>query len=233
MTTQMLTVFRRRRLVEIRGGQCLPHGRRTRFGPWVVALFVIAAGAGLLAQREPLPYSAPDADRFERTLAAIAQLGFMSSRPGVVPMSVRTAIREAEVNAYLRYRFREQLPAGVIDAFILALGDGRLVGRADVDLDAVRESRQRSLLDPIRFLRGRMPISATGVLRTQDGIGRFELESAKASGVPIPRQFLQELVTFYWGTAANPVGFNLDAPFDLPMGIREIQVLAGQAVIVQ
>jgi hypothetical protein len=196
-------------------------------------MFVVAAGADLLCQREPLPFSASDADRFERTLAAIVYQGGTLSRPGSVATRVRTAIREPEVNAYLRYRFQEQLPVGMIDPCILAVGDGRLVGRADVDLDAVRESRARSLLDPIRFLRGRMPISAIGVLTTKDGVGRFELESAMASGVPIPKQFLQELVTFYWRTATNPVGFNLDAPFDLPMGIREIRVLAGQAVIVQ
>jgi hypothetical protein len=196
-------------------------------------MFVVAAGADLLCQREPLPFSASDAGRFERTLAAIIYQGGIVSRPGPRVAPLRTAIREPEVNAYLRYLYREQLPVGMIDPCILAVGDGRLVGRADVDLDAVRESRARSLLDPIRFLRGRMPISATGVLTTKDGVGRFVLESAVASGVPIPKPFLQELVTFYWGTAANPVGFNLDAPFDLPMGIREIRVLAGQAVIIQ
>jgi hypothetical protein len=198
-----------------------------------VALFVIAATAGLLAQRDPLPFSTSDADRLERTLAAIAQQAGMSSRPGSIVTQIRTAIREPEVNAYLRYRSREQLPAGVIDPYILALGDGRLVGRADVDLDAVRESRERGFFDPLRFLRGRMPISAAGVLRTKNGVGRFELESATASGVPIPKQLLQELITFYWRTATNPAGFNLDAPFDLPMGIREIHVGSGQAVIVQ
>jgi hypothetical protein len=64
-------------------------------------------------------------------------------------------------------------------------------------------------------------------------VGRFELESAAASGVPIPKALLQELITFYWGTPENRVGFSLDGPFDLPVGIRDIQIGAGQAVIVQ
>jgi len=211
----------------------LDHGCRSRVVSWLVALLVLAGGAGLLAQRDPLPFSPADADRLERTLAAIIQQSNMSSRHGSTVAPVLTSIREPEVNAYLRYRSREQLPTGVIDAYILALGEGRLAGGADVDLDMVRDSRERSLFDPMRFLRGRMPISVTGVLRTKDGIGRFELESAMASGVPIPKSLLQELITFYWRTAENPIGFSLDAPFGLPMGIREIQIGSGHAVIIQ
>jgi hypothetical protein len=229
----MMAVFHRRGRGAKRTSPSVGRACRCRSHRRLILLFVIAAGAGLLAQRDPLPFSMADADRLDRTLAAIAQLGVMSTRPGSLATQVRVTIREPEVNAYLRYRSREQLPVGVIDPSILVLGDGRLAGRADVDLDAVREARERSLFDPLRFLRGRMPVSATGVLTTKNGIGRFELESATASGVPIPKALLQELITFYWGTAANPVGFNLDAPFDLPMGIREIQVGAGQAVIVQ
>jgi hypothetical protein len=78
-----------------------------------------------------------------------------------------------------------------------------------------------------------MPIAAAGTLRTQDGMGTFELESASASGIRIPKGLLQELVSFYTRTAASPGGFDLDAPFHLPAGIRQIEVRPGQAVIVQ
>lgn len=228
----MLAVFRRRDSGATRVS--VPaRGCRYRSAWRWTAWCVIAAGSGLLAQREPLPFSISDADRLERTLVALAQQGSVSTRLDSVAAQVRTTVREPEVNAYLRYRSREQLPTGIVDPYILALGDGRLACRADVDLDAVRESRERSLWDPLRFLRGRMPIGATGVLTTRAGVGRFELESATVSGVPIPMRLLQEVVTFYWGTAANPVGFDLAESFALPMGIREIQVGPGHAVIVQ
>ncbi len=125
------------------------------------------------------------------------------------------------------------MPAGVVDPYVYILGNGRLTGRATVDLDAVRDSRSRGWLDPMRLLRGRLPVSATGILRTTDGVGRFELESANVSGLPIPKSLLQELVGYYTATPATPGGILLDAPFTLPAGIREIQVWAGQAVIVQ
>ena len=40
-------------------------------------------------------------------------------------------------------------------------------------------------------------MTATGVLKTADGAGRFELESATVGGIPIPKVFLQEIVSYY------------------------------------
>jgi hypothetical protein len=103
-----------------------------------------------------------------------------------------------------------------------------------VDLDAVRkEKNPTSLLDPMNYLMGKVPVSAIGVLKTSNGVGHFELESAAISRLPIPKFLLQEIVGHYSRTAANPAGISLDDPFALPARIREIQVERGQAIIVQ
>jgi hypothetical protein len=146
----------------------------------------------------------------------------------------KTLVTESEVNSYLVYEVREQLPTGVVDPAVTILGGGRLSGRAVVDLDAVRrEKNPTSLLDPMNYLTGKVPVSATGVLKTSNGVGHFELESAAISRLPIPKFLLQEIVGYYSRTAANPAGINLDDPFALPARIREIQVERGQAIIVQ
>jgi hypothetical protein len=44
---------------------------------------------------------------------------------------------------------------------------------------------------------------------------------------------LQELVSYYSRTAEDPRGIDLDEPFELPAGIRQIEVGQGQAVVVQ
>jgi hypothetical protein len=107
-------------------------------------------------------------------------------------------------------------------------------GRAVVDLDAVRKSKKpTSLLDPMNYLFGRLPVTATGTLKTSEGVGRFELESASAGSIPIPKVLLQEIVSYYSRTRENPAGLSLDDPFALPARIREIQVERGQAIIVQ
>ena len=146
----------------------------------------------------------------------------------------RTMVTENEVNSYLTYDAQSQLPTGVIEPSVTILGPGRLSGRAVVDLDAVRKAKNpTSLLDPMNYLMGRLPVTATGVLTTSNGTGRFALESASVGGVPIPKLILQEIVSYYSRTAENPGGVSLDDPFALPARIREIQVERGQAIIVQ
>ena len=110
------------------------------------------------------------------------------------------------------------------------LGTGRLSGRAVVDLDAVRKSKHpTSLLDPATYLIGRLPVTAIGVLKTSNGVGRFQFESATVGGIPLPKTLLQEIVSYYSRTPGTPAGVNLDDPFPLPARIREIQVEPGQA----
>jgi hypothetical protein len=146
----------------------------------------------------------------------------------------KTLVTESEVNSYLVYEAREQLPTGVVEPSVTILGGGRLSGRAVVDLDAVRkEKNPTSLLDPMNYLMGKVPVSAVGVLKTTNGVGHFELESAAISRLPIPKFLLQEIVGYYSRTATNPAGIKLDDPFALPARIREIQVERGQAIIVQ
>ena len=146
----------------------------------------------------------------------------------------RTTVTENEVNAYLVYDAREQLPAGVVEPSVTIVGTGRVSGRAVVDLDAVRKAKNAtSLFDPMSYLTGRLPVTATGVLKTNNGVGQFMLESAAVAGVPVPKLVLQEIVSYYSRTPDKPSGIGLDDPFALPARIREIQVERGQAIIVQ
>jgi hypothetical protein len=133
----------------------------------------------------------------------------------------------------LRYNAGDQVPVGIVEPTLNALGNGRVSGRAIVDLDAVRKQKQRGWLDPMGYLTGRLPITARGRLTTQGGVGRFELEGAEISGVTVPKAFVQELLSFYSKTAEDPDGINMDDPFRLPARIREIRVATGTATIVQ
>ena len=162
----------------------------------------------------------------------IATITAQADRPAKQPR--RTTVTEGEVNSYIVFEARDQVPTGVVDPYITIVGGGRVTGRAVVDLDAVRKQKNpTSLLDPMNYLMGRLPVTATGVLRTTNGVGRFELESAAVSRIPVPKLCLQEIVSYYSRTAQNPAGINLDDPFELPARIREIQVERGQAIIVQ
>jgi hypothetical protein len=203
---------------------------------FVLACACLCLAAAPQASKAPLrdtrlPFTAADGDRFAVKYAAV--VARTPAPAGQRRKPIQTIFTEPEVNGYLRYRGKGVLPVGVVDPYVFALGEGRLSGVATVDLDAVRVSRPRGILDPAQLLRGRVPVSATGVLRSNDGEFRFELESATVAGLEVPKSLLQELVSYYTKSASNPVGYSLDAPFALSGGIRAITVESKRAIIIQ
>jgi hypothetical protein len=197
---------------------------RVAFAALVAVALAGSAGADQRFNRR-------DADRFDAKLSRIVDYGTAVPRGKAVPRT--TDVTDAELNAYFEHHGREQVPVGIVDPTINALGNGRVTGRALVDLDAVRKQKQRGWMDPMGYLTGRLPVTATGTLSTKEGVGRFTLESAEVSGVTVPKSLIQELLTYYSRTPENPAGINMDDPFELPARIREIRVGRAQATIVQ
>ncbi len=176
-------------------------------------------------------FTKQDADSFQTKLAKIVQMGNAAPVRAAAPRS--TPVSDVDVNSYLRFHAASQIPVGILEPTLNALGDGRVSGRAVVDLDAVRKQKQRGWLDPMSYLTGRLPVTAAGRLTTKDGTGQFQLESAEISGITIPKAVLQELVSYYSRTPENPSGIDMDAPFELPSRIREIRVGTGTSTVVQ
>jgi hypothetical protein len=176
--------------------------------------------------------SKQDGDRFQAKLQRIVLFG-NTSAAGARSGSQTTQITDDELNSYLRFQARDQIPAGMVEPTLNALGDGRVGGRVIVDLDAVRKQKQRGWLDPMGYLTGQLPVTATGVLTTKDGVGQFQLHSAEISGVTVPKALIQELLTYYSRSPENPTGINMDDPFELPSRIKEIRVGKATSTIVQ
>ena len=152
----------------------------------------------------------------------------------LAPDARQTPLTQREVNSYLRYDLASQVPVGIAEPVITIVGEGRLLGEALVDLDAVsRANPPKGMFDPMRLLTGRLQVRIQGVLQTSRGQGRFSLESASIAGIPVPKSVLQTLVTHYSKSRDNPDGVGLDDPFELPAAIREIRVEPGRAIVVQ
>jgi hypothetical protein len=199
-----------------------------------VAVIAVAAlvGAGMMSTTSTFAQaraSRRDALTMKQKVAAIAAHG---ERP--IKQGQRTTVTDNEVNSYLTYELDGDLPTGVVQPSVSGLGTGLVSGRAVVDLDAVRKAgKSTSLFDLRSYLTGHVPVTATGVLRTSNGRGRFDLQSANVGGVPIPKLLLQEIVAYYSKSPTKPAGISLDDEFELPARIREIQIERGQAIIVQ
>jgi hypothetical protein len=196
--------------------------KRTTVSALLVGLVVCA-----LAAAEPL--SRRDAARLQAKLDRIAK----SARTlGKAPASI--PITETELNSYLRYELGDRMPQGVTDPWVSILDNGRLAGKATVDLARVGQSRKSSgMLDPFNLLTGSLPLEVNGVLNAKNGVANFAVESASISSVPVPIWMLQEIVSHYSKSESAPNGVALDKPFVLPNGIREIRTARGQATVVQ
>ena len=191
--------------------------------------FVIALGSvALLAASPSGPAARADADALRQKFMQIA-----TNAMAETPEARQTAVTEDEVNAYIQALPAEELPQGLLDPQVNILPDGRLSGRATVDLDAIRAAQAQDGVGAFIPLSGKVPVEATGVLRTGQGVGAFTLESVTISGVVVPKSMLQQLIAHYTRSEASPDGVNLEAPFRLPARIREIRTARGQAVIVQ
>jgi hypothetical protein len=193
------------------------------------ALYMLVAGLISVTVFAADPVSRRDAARLQAKLDRIAK----GSLTGGKTLAT-TPITETELNSYLRYELGDRIPPGVTDPWVSILEEGRLSGRATVDLARVGESHKSGgMLDPFNLLTGSLPLTVNGVLRTQNGVGTFAVESASISSIPVPVWMVQEIVSYYSKSESSPNGVALDKPFVLPNGIREIQTARGQATVVQ
>ena len=196
---------------------------RTVFG--LLSVMVLA-----LATLQAREVSRQQADSFAKKVAVITARGEGSSKPA----PQKTVVSENEVNSWFAYRGQELIPRGVTQPKVTIIGNGRVMGLAYLDLDAVSKDKSSGgTFDLWSLLGGKVPVSVTGVLETRSGRGRFDLQSATLGGVPVPKSLLQELVSYYSRTDERPNGVRLDTPFNLPARIQQIEVAPGQATVVQ
>jgi hypothetical protein len=194
-----------------------------------VALALLLIVGVCAASPAPAQLSRQEGGRLQEKFDAIAKNG--ASNP---PKSTKTIITESEANSYLAFNLQDKIPKGLSNPQIHMLENGQLTGRVLVDIDEFKRNRQSNgVMDPLNYLSGQVPVTARGTLRTSAGKGQFQLASAELMGFPLPKAFLQELVSFFSRTRDRPGGFDIDAPFNLPANIREAIINRGQTALVQ
>lgn len=201
----------------------------SRLSIWVL---VLLSGVGLGAL-QAAGVSQQQADAFSQKMAAVKEQGINGVRSSNRTPR-RTPFTESELNSWFAYRSGEVMPAGVSEPRVTLVGNGKVKATATVDLETIAKQRSSGrALDPWSYLGGRLPVTLSGVLHTEDGVGRFDLEEAAVSGVPVPTSVLADIVSYYSRTSSDPEGVRLNDNFRLPSQIKQIEMGTGQAVIVQ
>ena len=194
----------------------------------IVCAFVAATTVGTAFQTvNDKPLTAEDGRRLEVKLVQIfANAEEAGSR---VPDAI--TLSEREVNAYIRFQAAAEFPVGVTEPTLVLADQGRVTASAVVDLDAVRDSRQRGALDPLAYVGGAVDVIATGTLAAVDGVGRLQIESVSIGGVAMPATVLLELVRYYSRSERRPEGVDPTEPLEVPYGIRQVVIQDGLAVL--
>jgi hypothetical protein len=195
---------------------------------WTPSLLLSLAIAGTVVNAADV-LTPQLADAFEKKVVLVQKVAGETSarlRP--------TSFTQAETNSYLKYKAGDLLPVGLTQPEITMIGAGKVSGKAIVDLDVVRQKQSSGgWFDPTSYLTGKLPVTASGRIVTWDGKGKFELETAEVSGVPIPKSFLAQMVNFFTRTADNPRGSSIDDTFVLPAEIKRIDVDASRFTVHQ
>ena len=200
--------------------------RRTAAAGVVAGSALAALGAGEMQHADPLTLE--DGARLEHKLISI--LGHADTESSEARV---TPLLEPEINAFLRFQGASSLPTGITTSTV-RIGAAELVSaEAIVDLDVIRQQQARTWLDPLRYLTGRLRVTASGTVRSGGGVARIDIQSVTVAGIPVPVLVLQELVRHFTRTLDHPDGTRLDGPIPLPYRITKLQLSPGQAVIVQ
>jgi hypothetical protein len=139
--------------------------------------------------------------------------------------AVETEVTESELESYVVYSMKEDIPVQV-DSINVHLTPGTVA--ADTQVTFTSNATGNSMLDAL--VGGTHNLSVKGHLSGAEGVGKFDLEEVKVDGIPVPKVLIQTLVEKYVKPKYPEV--DLKAPFDMPWGIRVIDIGEGKARIV-
>src|SRR5215510_12883710 len=125
----------------------------------VVGLLVVAGAALPSLTLRAAAISKQQADLFSRKVAQIVGQADHIQKPG----TQKTSVTETEVNSWFAYSATPLLPAGVAEPQVTMVGNGRLVGKALVDLDSIAKKKQSGgTFDLWNLVGGKVPVNVTG-----------------------------------------------------------------------
>jgi hypothetical protein len=190
----------------------------------VMAVGGVIAFRTILAKEEPKGAQASPkaAKALQQKIDAIKD---SETNPKHTKGSARTEISEAELESYLLYSLKEDIPAKV-DTANVQLGPDTV--SLDTQITFSQNPTGNSVLDTL--VGGTHNLYLKGKLVAQQGRGRFDLQDVRVDGIPVPNLLIQTLVKKYVQPKYPEV--DLNAPFDMPWGIQELKVEQGKATVV-
>jgi hypothetical protein len=133
-------------------------------------------------------------------------------------------VTEAELESYVLYKLRDDIPARM-DSIDVQLTPGAIA--ADTQM-TFTNSTGNTVVDSL--VNGTHNLFVKGKLSGVNGQGKFDLESVKVDGIPVPKVLIETLINKYVKPKYPEV--DLKEPFELPWQIDRITIEDRKAKIV-
>ena len=137
----------------------------------------------------------------------------------------RVEVSESELESYLLYSLKEDIPAQIDTARVQ-------LNRDLVSLDTQITFPSNATGNPVvdTLMGGTHNLSLTGQFVAKESRGKFDLKEVRVDGIPVPNVLIQALIKKYVNPKYPEV--NLNEPFDMPWGIEELTIEPGKATVV-
>ena len=139
--------------------------------------------------------------------------------------STRIEVSETELESYLLYSLKEEIPAQVDSADVQLSQD---IVSLDTQITFASNATGNPVFDAV--VGGTHNLFVKGKLVAQQGEGKFELQEVRVDSIPVPNVLIQALIKKYVKPKYPEVDIN--EPFVMPYGIEDLKVEQGKATIV-
>jgi hypothetical protein len=145
--------------------------------------------------------------------------------PGHKHGSSRTQLSESELQSYVFYSLKDDIPAQ-LDSVNVQL-DEDTVG-CDTQVTFNSNATGNPVWDAL--VGGTHNLSLKAKLIGREGRGKFDLQAVQVDGIPVPNVLIQALIKRYVKPKYPEV--DLNEPFDLPWEIQEVKLEPGKATVI-
>jgi hypothetical protein len=139
--------------------------------------------------------------------------------------SKRLELSEAELESYLLYSLKDDIPAKIDSAEVQL---GMDIISLDTEITFASNATGNPMVDAL--VGGTHSLFLKGKLIGQQSRGKFDLLEIRVDGIPVPVILIQTLLKKYVKPKYPEV--DLNEPFDLPWGIQELKLEPGKATVV-
>lgn len=189
----------------------------------VAGVFIVRSiSTGSVAAEENDTISPKSAKSLQDKIDAIKKAKDMPDR---VPGASRVELSEAELESYMLFSLKDQIPAQM-DAFEVQLQPGTVA--AQTQLTFPSDATGNPIIDVV--LGGTHDLFVKGALAGTEGRGKFDFQEIRVDGIPVPKILIQSLFDKY--VKPKYPDADLREPFDLPWGIEELTMEQSKATVV-